>query len=228
MATQSVQASFRLNTGEVVDFDTTLTSGTEGELLTSTKYAVAATSLGQFANGKTISQIIQPVTGTTGIGHAYVDRRGEILCLLPVAVFGVETQPVAPYSNFVIQAGDTIRVMSSTAASRLFSYNVITNSGVHAIFSGTPGGAADTALTHIKSGQGLGESLTGQTIVRQMATSIDGSKLDSAGGVYTLSDRGLPVGGCMATNPLNLQPALNNMGGSAIFLNFVARVTTNA
>ena len=228
MATQSVQATFMLNTGEVIDFDTTLTSGTQGELKTSTKYAVAATSFGQFANGKSIAQIIQPVTGTTGIGHAYVDRRGEILCLLPVAVFGVESVPQAPLMNFQIQAGDTIQVMSSTAASRLFSYNVITNSGVHAIFSATPAGAADTPLTHIKSGQGLGESLTGQSIVKHFATSVDGSKLNSGGGVYILSDRGLPVGGCMATNPLNLQPYCNNMGGAAIRLNMVARITTSS
>lgn len=228
MATQAVNASFRLNTGEVVDFDTTLTSGTEGELLTSTKYAVAATSLGQFANGKVITQIIQPVSAVTGVSYAYVDRRGEILCILPVCIAGIESQPVVPYSSFQIQAGDTIRVMASTAASRLFSYNVITTGGVHAIFTGTPASATDTALTHIKSGQGLGESLTNQVVGRSMATSVDGSKLNSGGGVYILNDRGLPVGGCQATNPLNLQPVLNMMGGASIQLNFVARVTTNA
>jgi len=228
MASVAVQASFMLNTGEVVDMKTTLTEGTEGELLTSTDYAVSATSIGQFADGKVITQILQPPSAPNGISYAYVDRRGEILCVLPVALAGIQNEPEMPLKSFALQAGDTIRVMASTAASRLFSYNVLTNTGVHAIFTGTPSGAANTSLTHIKSGQGLGASLTGQAITCHFATSVDGSKLDSAGGVYILNDKGLPVGGVAATNPSKLQPEKSTMGGAGIFLNFVARVTTNA
>jgi hypothetical protein len=228
MANVSVQASFKLNTGEIVDMKTTMAEGTETELLTSTDYAVSAVSIGQFADGKVITQIIQPPTAPNGISYAYVDRRGEILMVIPVSVAGIQDEPLTPCRSFALQAGDTIRVMASTAASRLFSYNVITNTGVQAIFTGTPGGAANTALTHIKSGQGLGASLTGQTIIQHFATSVDGSKLDSGGGVYILNDKGLPVGGLAATNPSKLQTEKSMMGGAAIFLNFVARVTTNA
>ena len=228
MASVAVQATFMLNTGEVVDMKTTLTEGTEGELLTSTDYAVAATSIGQFADGKVITQILQPPSAPNGISYAYVDRRGEILCVLPVSLAGIQNEPEMPLKSFALQAGDTIRVMASTAASRLFAYNVVTNTGVHAIFTGTPSGAANTSLTHIKSGQGLGASLTGQAITCHYATSVDGSKLDSGGGVYILNDKGLPVGGVAATNPSKLQPEKSTMGGAPIFLNFVARVTTNA
>ena len=228
MASVAVQASFQLNTGEIVDMKTTLTEGTEGELLTSTDYAVAATSIGQFADGKVITQVLQPPSSVNNCSYAYVDRRGEILCILPVAVAGIQNEPQPMLRSFALQAGDTIRVMASTAASRLFSYNVLTNAGVHAIFTGTPSGAANTSLTHIKSGQGLGASLTGQAITCHFATSVDGSKLDSGGGVYILNDKGLPVGGVAATNPIKLQPEKSTMGGAGIFLNFVARVTTNA
>ena len=228
MANVSVQASFMLNTGEIVDMKTTMAEGTETELQTSTDYAVAATSIGQFADGKVITQIVQPPSAPNGISYAYIDRRGEILCILPVALAGVQNEPEAPLKSFSLQAGDTIRVMASTAASRLFSYSVLTNTGVHAIFTGTPGGAANTSLTHIKSGQGLGASLTGQAIVCHFATSVDGSKLDSGGGVYILNDKGLPVGGVAAANPIKHQPEKSTMGGAGIFLNFVARVTTNA
>jgi hypothetical protein len=62
MASVAVQASFMLSTGEVVDCKTTLTEGTEGELLTSTDYSVSAVSLGTYAEGKMITSIIQPVT----------------------------------------------------------------------------------------------------------------------------------------------------------------------
>ena len=228
MAAVAVQASFMLNTGEVVDMKTTLTEGTEGELKTSTDYAVAATSIGTFANGKTITSIIQAPTCLNGASYAYVDRRGEILCVLPVQVAATsQNHPMPMPRNFQMQAGDTIRVMASTAASRLFSYSCITGTGVHAIFTGTPAGDS-IALTHIKSGQGLGESLTGQTLACHMATSVDGSKIDSGGGMYVLNDRGLPVGGVAATNPIKLQIAKSYTGLCQINLNFVARVTTSA
>ena len=228
MANVAVQASFMLNTGEVVDLKTTMSEGTESELLTSTDYAVGATSIGQFADGKVITQILQPPSSPNNMSYAYVDRRGEILCILPVAVQGVQFEAKPMFRTFQLQAGDTIRCMASTSSNRLFSYSLITNAGVHAIFTGTPSGAGNIVLTHIKSGQGLGQSLTGQVVTCQMATSIDDAKLDSGGGVYILNDRGLPEGGVAAVNPTKLQQCKNEMGGAAIFLNYVARVTTNA
>ena len=228
MANVSVQGSFQLSNGEVIDMKTTMAEGTETELLTSTEYSVSAVSLGTYAEGKVISQILQAPTAPNNTSYAYIDRRGEILCVLPVAVAGVQSKPCPMPFAFALQAGDTLRVMASTAASRLFSWSCITNSNVHSVFIGTPSSSGNTDLLHLKSGQGLGASLTGQTISAQWATSIDGSKIDSSGGLYVLNDRGLPQGSCCATNPINLQPKANMMGLSRIFLNFVARVTTNA
>ena len=202
MANVSVQASFMLNTGEVVDMKTTMAEGTSTELKTSTDYSVSAVSIGTYGEGKVLTSILQPPQAPNGIGFAYVARRGSILCVLPVAVAGVESKPCPmPF---------------------------IPTTGVHAIFSGTPSGAANTDLTHILSGQSLGSSLTNQAIVAHWATSVDGAKLDSGGGVYILNDRGLPIGGTVATVPQNLQPKANAMGGAMIGLNFQARVTTNA
>ena len=228
MASVAVQASFMLNTGEVVDMNTTMTEGTATELQTSTKYAVGAVAIGQYAEGKTITQIMQPPTAPNGIAWAYVNRRGEILCALPVAVAGVDSQPCPMPFGFVLQAGDTIQVMANTAADKEFSYSVITSDNVHAIFSVTPTSANDYECTHILSGQGIGASLTGKKIAFHWATSVQGSSLDSGGGVYVLNDRGLPIGGSVATNPIKLQPKHNSLGLCGIGLNFVARVTTNA
>lgn len=228
MANVSVQAAFQLNTGEIVDMSTTMAEGTATELLTSTTYSVSAVSIGTYGEGKVITQIIQPPQAPNGIAWAYVNRRGAILCVLPVAVAGVESQPCPMPFNFVLQAGDTIQVMANTAADREFALSTITNAGVHAIFSGTPAGAANTDLTHILSGQDLGSSLTGQTIVAHWATSVDGSKLSSGGGVYYLNDRGLPMGGTVATKPQNLQPKANNTGGVTVGLNWQARVITSS
>ena len=85
MASVTVHATLMLNTGELVDLNTTMTEGTETELQVGTDFAVAATSLGQFADGKTITQIIMPPTAPNGIAYAYLDRRGSILACLPLA-----------------------------------------------------------------------------------------------------------------------------------------------
>jgi len=228
MANVTVKSQLMLSTGELVSMSGTLAEGTASELQTSTTYSTAATSIGQFANGKTITAIVQPPTAPNGIAYAYLERRGAIICVIPVAIDGVQDQPCPMPAMIQLQAGDTIQVMANTAADREFSYSVITNQGVHAIFSGTPGGAGNTDLTHILSGQTLGSSLTNQTIISHWATSVDGSKLDSGGGVFVLNDRGLPIGSCVATVPQNLQPKPNEMGLSTIGLNFVARVITNA
>ena len=226
MANVTVHSTLMLNTGELVDLSATLAEGTEGEVTTSTTYSVSAVSLGQFADGKTITSVLLPVTAPNGVSYAYIDRRGEIAALLPVAIDGEVRMPGGAL-GFTLQAGDTVRCLASTAASRVFAYSVKTNQGVCAIFSGTPSGSGNTDLTHIKSGQGLGTSLVGQSIVMHGATSVDGSKL-SSGGVLILNDRGLPVGGVPAVDPGNQQPSMTNMGGAQISLNFVARVTTNA
>lgn len=226
MASVTAHATFMLNTGELVDLSGTVTEGTESELTTSLAYSVSAVSIGQFANGKTITSVLQPVTVPNGAAYAYISRRGEIAALVPVATDGQVAHP-GGLLGFTLQAGDILQVMASTATNRLFSYSVKTASGVCAIFTGTPSGAGDTDLTHIVSGQGIGAALTGQTIVSHTATSVDGSKL-SSGGVLLLNDRGLPIGGCPATNSQAQQPMATSMGGARINLNFVARVTTNA
>lgn len=227
MANVTVKSQLMLSTGELISLSATLAEGTEGELTTNTTYSTSATSLGQFANGKVITQIVQPPSAPNGIAYAYIERRGAIACILPVAVEGSQNEPCEMPSAFQLQAGDTLQVLCNTATNRTFAYSVITGQGVHAIFSGTPTGAGNTDLTHILSSQSIGQSLTGQRVVRHFATSIDGSKL-STGGVLCLNDRGLPIGGATATNPINLQPSFNMLGGYTVNLNFVARVTTSS
>ena len=228
MANVNVQMQAMLNTGELVSFSGTLTDGGGyQELQTSTTYSTTATSLGQFANGKVLTTLVQPPSAATGVAGAYIERRGAILCVLPVASQGIQNKPMPMPANVQLQAGDVLRVKPITAASRAFTLSVITNRGTHAIFEGIPTGAGNTDLTHILSGQSIGQSLTGQSIVRHMATSIDGTKLSTGGCLY-LNDRGLPIGGVSANDPADLQTDLSSIGGAAINLNFVGRVTTSS
>lgn len=85
MANVNVQAQFMLNTGELISLSATLAEGSEAELTTSTTYSTSATSLGQFANGKVLTQIVQPPSALNGIAYAYIERRGAIICALLLA-----------------------------------------------------------------------------------------------------------------------------------------------
>jgi len=230
MTTQKATASFILNTGEVVDLSSTVTDGTESELQVSTLYSVSAVSIGQYAEGKTISQITSPVTAETGLMlYAYLNRRGNIQMVLPVASAGVQWTPQQPLASIVLQAGDTIQVFCQPAANtpRSCAYSVVTSNGTHAIFSGqAASGSVD--LTHILSGAQIGGALTGMTIATHQFISDEGKLLTSGNGLYVLNDRGLPVGSCAATNPANQQPIMNVAGLASIGLNFVARVICSA
>jgi len=232
MSTSICTASFQLNTGETVDMFTSMTEATNAttttELVTSTKYSVTATSIGTYANGKRIVSITQPVTGTNNVVFAYLERRGAIMMVLPVATRGVRSRPCSPSANIILQAGDTIQVCTAALATRSVGYNVITNAGVHAIFSGTDA-SGDIELLHCLSGQGIGQSLTGQTIASQFGTqSLASSKLNTSAGVYVLNDRGLPIGASQLTVISSTPAYYNQTGLATIGLNFVARVTSSA
>jgi hypothetical protein len=231
MTTQVVKAQFRLNTGEIMTMQSTLTDDTVGELKTSGVVGagggLAATSAGTYANGKSITSVIQPVSSEGFITYAYINRRGSIAAILPIGDAEVVCQPLA--MNFQLQAGDTVSVLTqaTTAKKRACTLNVITSGGTQAIFSVTPTGAATNSMTHILTGQSLGESLNGQTVAAHSSTSIE-SSLYAGGSVLYVNDRGLPAGSCITTN-VNDVPLKMNMGGlSTIQLNWQAQVITSA
>ena len=83
MTTQAVSAQLMLSDGSSVNMLSTLTDGTEGEIKTSAVVSagggVSAQSIGTFAEGKAITQIIQPFTAVTKIVYAYISRRGRLI-----------------------------------------------------------------------------------------------------------------------------------------------------
>lgn len=233
MTSQTLTAMVTLNTGEIVNLQATTTDGTESEMQTSgtvgTGGGIAATSIGTYANGKTIMSFIQPVSSAGVVAYAYLARRGEILRCLPVAGAEQGNMPMK-IMPVTLQAGDTIRVLSvaSTAGLRQVNYNVITTDGTNAIFTAQPAtGTATTALTHILSGQSIGASLTGRSVAVHYANGTEGARY-AGGSVLLVSDRGLPQGGCYVTNLANQVGLSNTDGRATISLNWQAQVTTIA
>ena len=231
MTTQAVQAQIQLSTGEIVDLQTTVTDGQSFELKTSGAViaggGISAQSLGTYADGKTISAILQPPTPASGsLSWAYIQRNGAILACLPVSAPEVVSQPI-PF-NVRLRAGDTIQVFSRASATpRDVALNVVTAQGTQAIFSVVNSASTTNNLTHILNSQSLGENLAGQTIVSHYGNSTNGSTM-RGGSILYINDRGLPAGSCMAINPFNLQIMPNSMATATIGLNFQASTVTTA
>jgi|TARA_R110000824_G_scaffold60697_1_gene162083 hypothetical protein len=230
MSTQIVTASVMLNTGELVSLQSTATDGTESELKTSGTVGagggITATSIGTYANGKSITHFIQPASCAAQIQYCYLARRGEILRCIEI---GSSEQMNAPVriAPIQLQAGDSLRILTgaATADIRQVNYNVVCNDGTNAIFTAQPSTATSGSfsLTHILSGQSLGSSLTGRRVVSHFATGTEGARYAS-GSVLLVNDRGLPMGGSIVVNPQQQQMQPNSVGGATIALNWQAQI----
>jgi len=230
MSTQVVTAAVMLNTGELVSLQATATDGTESELQTSGTVGagggISATSIGTYANGKTMTHFIQPVSASGQVQYAYLSRRGEILRCIEIGGSEQMNEPVS-IIPIQLQAGDSLRILTgaATADVRQVNYNVVCTDGTNAIFTAQPGTgtSGSVSLTHILSGQGLGESLTGRTVASHYATGTEGARYAS-GSVLLVNDRGLPMGGTIVTNVSNQPMRPNSIGGAQIQLNWQAQV----
>ena len=230
MSTQIVTGAVMLSTGELVSLQATATDGTESELQTSGTVGagggIAATSIGTYANGKAITHFIQPIAAAGQVQYCYLSRRGEILRCIEIGGSEQMNSPVA-IPPIQLQAGDSLRILTGAATTdiRQVNYNVVCNDGTNAIFTGQPGTGTSgaTSLTHILSGQSLGSSITGRTIVSHFATGTEGARYAS-GSVLLVDDRGLPRGGSIVTNVSNQTCKPNSVGGAKVMLNWQAQV----
>jgi len=230
LSTQVVTAAVMLSTGELVSLQATATDATESELQTSGTVGagggISATSIGTYANGKTMTHFIQPVSASGQVQYAYLSRRGEILRCIEIGGSEQMNKPVS-IIPIQLQAGDSIRILTgaATADIRQVNYNVVCTDGTNAIFTAQPGTgtSGSTSLTHILSGQGLGQSLTGRTVASHFATGTEGARYAS-GSVLLVNDRGLPMGGTIVTNVSNQPMQPNSIGGAQIQLNWQAQV----
>jgi len=230
MSTQVVTACVKLSDGSIVNLQTTVEDAVQTELLTSGTVGagggIAATSIGTYANGKTIMSFIQPISASGQVQYAFLARRGEILRCLPIGNSEQMNEPmnIAPV---ILQAGDTIQVLTgaATADIRQANYNVICTDGTNAIFSAQPTTATSgsVSLTHILSGQGIGASLTGRTVAAHYATGTEGGRY-AGGSVLLVNDRGLPLGGSICQSVAENPMRVNSIGGATIMLNWQAQV----
>tara|TARA_Y100000401_G_scaffold116235_1_gene121511 strand:+ start:439 stop:1122 length:684 start_codon:yes stop_codon:yes gene_type:complete len=200
--------------------------GTEFSLTTDVNLTVTAQDVGTYKPGSTITSI--EVFGVNNINYCYVLRQGVILAWGSVNVAGVNNQELSLCAPVTLRPGDTIRVLTLAAASRNAALCVYTSSGVARIFTGTPSGAGTTNLTDLQdSSNNIGDTLQGQTIVKAMFITVDGSKIVSSGGAWIRNASGQLAGVVPASNPIKVEPMISNVL-IPIALNFTASVVTNA
>ena len=229
MTTQAVSCTIALNDGSIVNMSVAATDGVSIELKTSGTVGagggIAATSIGTYANGKTITHFITPVTATY-VQWAYLSRRGEILRILPTGADEQFNESVA-IAPLRLEAGDTIQVLTGAAVAELrqVNYACITASGTNAIFSAQPTTASSgsVSLTHILTGQSIGSTITGQQIVSHFSTGQEGGRY-AGGSMLLVNDRGLPEGSTVVCNPKTQPMRYQQTGLAKVALNWEAQI----
>lgn len=227
MASNTVVGYARTTSGDQIPLrNDSQAEGTEFSLTTDTNLTVTAQDLGTYKPGSVVTSL--EVFGVNGISYCYILRQGTILAWGSVNVAGVNNQELMLCAPVSLRPGDTVRVLTLAAASRNAALCVYTDRGVARIFTGTPSGAGTTNLTDLQdSSNNIGDTLQGQTIVKAMFTSVDGSKIVSSGGAWIRNASGQLAAVVPASNPIKAEPMISDVF-VPISLNWTASVVTNA
>ena len=224
MATNTVNGVLVCRDGTNIPLKAELAEGTESDLTTDTTYTVSAQQIGDYGLGKTVLSGL--VVADNGIAYAYILRQGLVAALIPVGVKGVAYSASELCAPFTLQAGDILRVMNNTAADREAAFCYYTNRGISRIAVSTPTGAATNELVDLQTGNSIGDTVQGQTIIKSFCTSVDGSKVETPGAVV-VDALGNVVGGVPMVNPSASQPMFMRYS-IPVNLNFKAQFLTNA
>ena len=224
MATNTVNGVLVCSDGTNVPLKAEIAEGTETNLTTDTAYTVTAQNVGDYALGKTVTSAL--VTSDNGIAYSYILRQGLVAALIPVGVKGAAWQASPLCAPFRLQAGDIVRVMNNTAADREAALSYYTASGISRIAVVTPSGGATNELVDLQTGNSIGDTIQGQTIIKAFCTSVDGSKVETQG-AYVVNAKGNVVGSIPMVSPIVTQAIFQDCR-IPVNLNFKAQFLTNA
>jgi len=225
MATNTVTGCLQCSDGTNIPLKLEVAEGTETSLTTNTVYTAVASNVGDFAPGKTVVSGL--VSCPNGVGYCFILSQGLIAAIIPWSVAGAVTDgSPALCQPYTLKAGDIVRVMNSTAASRLAAAAVYTARGVSRIFTVTVSGGATNELTDLQTGNSLGDTLFGDTITKWYGTSVDGNLIEDQG-FAAVDALGNVIGSCSATDPATQQPGFS-FAKVGIALNYKFQFLTSA
>ena len=225
MATNTVVGNLVCSDGTNIPLKAEIAEDTEADLTTDTVYTVSSQNIGDYAPGKVL--VAGSVSADNGISYAYVLSQGLIAAIIPVSVKGVSQEVPMLCAPYQLRAGDKVRVLTLDATSRNAALMAYTAQGVSRIFVATPSGAATQDLLDLQTGNNIGDTLQGQTIVKAAGSSIDGSKIETSG-FYVVDALGNVVGAVPASDPTDNAPIFSMSYNIPVALNFKAQFLTNA
>jgi len=227
MATNTVVGSLTCSDGTTIPLKTEIAEGTESDLGTDSVYTVSSMNVGDYKPNGIITA--GSVTCDNGVAYCYILSQGLVAALIPCGVKGAVQDVPQLCKPYRLQAGDKVRVLNSTAASRVGALSVYTASGKSRIFytSSAPSGAATQELVDLQTSNSIGDTLQGERIIKWAGTSVDGAKIET-NGFYVVDALGNVVGACPATDPSVNQPQFTAAYNVPISLNFKAQYLTNA
>ena len=225
MATNTVVGNLVCSDGTNIPLKAEIAEDTEADLTTDTVYTVAAQNIGDYAPGKVL--VGGSVQADNGISYAYVLSQGLIAAIIPVSVKGISQEMPMLCAPYQLKAGDKVRVLTLDATSRNAAVCAYTAQGVSRIFVATPAGAATQNLLDLQTGNAIGDTLQGQTIVKAFGSSIDGSKIETMG-AYVVDALGNVVGAVPLSDPADNAPIFSMSYNIPVALNFKCQFLTNA
>ena len=225
MATNTVNGILVCSDGTNIPLKAEIAEDTEADLTTDTVYTVAAQNIGDYAPGKVL--VGGSVQADNGISYAYVLSQGLIAAIIPVSVKGVSQEMPMLCAPYQLKAGDKVRVLTLDATSRNAAVCTYTAQGVSRIFVATPAGAATQNMLDLQTGNAIGDTLQGQTIVKAFGSSIDGSKIETMG-AYVVDALGNVVGAVPLSDPADNAPIFSMSYNIPVALNFKCQFLTNA
>ena len=225
MATNTVVGNLVCSDGTNIPLKAEIAEDTEADLTTDTNYSIAAQQIGDYAPGKVL--VAGSVQADNGISYAYVLSQGLIAAFIPVSVKGVSQEVPMLCAPYQLKAGDKVRVLTLDATSRNAAVCAYTAQGVSRIFVATPAGAATQNLLDLQTGNAIGDTLQGQTIVKAFGSSIDGSKIETMG-AYVVDALGNVVGAIPLSDPADNAPIFSMSYNIPVALNFKCQFLTNA
>jgi len=225
MATNTVVGNLVCSDGTNIPLKAEIAEDTESDLSTDTVYTVAAQNIGDYAPGKVL--VGGSVQADNGISYAYVLSQGLIAAIIPVSVKGISQEMPMLCAPYQLRAGDKVRVLTLDATSRNAAVCAYTAQGVSRIFVATPSGAATQNLLDLQTGNAIGDTLQGQTIVKAFGSSIDGSKIETMG-AYVVDALGNVVGAVPLSDPADNAPIFSMSYNIPVALNFKCQFLTNA
>ena len=225
MATNTVVGNLVCSDGTNIPLKAEIAEDTESDLTTDTAYSIAAQNIGDYAPGKVL--VGGSIQADNGISYAYVLSQGLIAAIIPVSVKGISQEMPMLCAPYQLKAGDKVRVLTLDATSRNAAVCAYTAQGVSRIFVATPAGAATQNLLDLQTGNQIGDTLQGQTIVKAFGSSIDGSKIETMG-AYVVDSLGNVVGAVPLSDPADNAPLFSMSYNIPVALNFKCQFLTNA